>query len=168
MSAHFSTIKMLADVNTDLVTATIPDAKSMPRSREHPSAQKASPTATSRPLQKLPGTKRTTFQRETNGSLGENPGIGNLKALVERKCIVGKNSYKGGKRAPWGIPAHLEGINGLETNVRYLNGGIPTELCLLSGRRYRSTSGADTARIMVSTSTRQLSPKLSPASSPKA
>ncbi|CAM9196126.1 unnamed protein product [Laminaria digitata] len=123
-----STINMLADVNIDLVTAFLPDAKSMAL------FARASQRLKSVVYRNIPAAikaarhKLTKFQRETIGNLGENPGIGHLKALVERKCIVCKKSYKGGIRAPWGIPAHPECTKGLETNVRYLNAGIPTEL----------------------------------------
>lgn len=67
--------------------------------------------------------------KETMCNLANNSGLGHLKAIVEPKCLVCHASYRGGIRAPWGIPAHPECTKGLETNVRYVNGsGIPRGL----------------------------------------
>lgn len=119
---------MLADVNIDLVTAFLPDAKSMAvfarASRRSKCVVYANiPAAIERAKQNM-----TKYQRETLCNLGQNPGIGHLKAIVERKCIICRKSYKGGIRAPWGIPAHPDCTKGLEVNVRYVSAGIPTEL----------------------------------------
>lgn len=70
----------------------------------------------------------TEFQRETLCNLAQNPGIGHLQAIVERKGIVCGKSCKGGIREPWRIPAHADCTKGLEVNVRHTRSGIPDEL----------------------------------------
>lgn len=119
---------MIAEVNIDLVTAFLPDAKSMASfaraSRRSNDVVHASiPAAIASVKEKM-----TKYQRETLCNLGQNPGIGHLKAIVERKCIVCRKSYKGGIREPWGIPAHPDCTKRLEVNVRYVGTGIPSDL----------------------------------------
>lgn len=119
---------MLADVNIDLVSAFLPDAKSMAlfarASRRSKGVVYANiPTA----IESLKP-KMITYHRETLCNLGPNPGIGHMKAIAERKCIVCRKSYWGGIREPWGIPAHPDCTKSLEVNVRYVGTGIPSEL----------------------------------------
>lgn len=71
------------------------------------------------------------FQRDVLSDLAQNSGLGQLKALVERKCRVYKKRNRGGIRAPWGIPSHPESRRGLEVNVRHVNDEISTELMSL-------------------------------------
>lgn len=124
----FSGVTMLADVNIDLVTAFLPDVKSMASfataSRRSKGIVYANIPAAIQSLRQ----KMTKYQRETLCNLGQNPGIGHLKAIAERRCIVCKKSYKGGIREPWGIPAHPDCTKGLEVNVKYVGTGIPADL----------------------------------------
>lgn len=119
---------MLAEANIDLVTTFLPDASCMAAfarvSRGYKSTIYANVPAA---IQSVKG-KMTKYQRETLRNLTTDPGIGHLKALAEHKCIVCKKKYKGGIRAPWGIPAHPECTKNIETNVRYVKGGVPREL----------------------------------------
>lgn len=119
---------MLADVNIDLVTAFLPDAKSMAAFARASRRSKEIVYANIPASIESAGRNMTKYQKETLCNLAENPGLGHLKAITERKCLVCHKSYKGGIRAPWGISAHPECTKGLETNVRYVNGGIPTEI----------------------------------------
>ena len=76
--------------------------------------------------------KLTSYQMNTLANLGTNPGIGHYKALTERLCIVCKQNYRGSIRAPFCLPAHDECVKGLETCVRYVDGGpIPADLMAL-------------------------------------
>lgn len=119
---------MLADVNIDLVVSFLRDAKSMAAFARTDRLTKDVVYANIPVVLKSAEHKMTKYQKETLCNLTEDPGLGHVKAIVERKCLVCHTSYKGGIRAPWGIPAHPECTKRLETNVRYVNGGIPTEI----------------------------------------
>lgn len=107
-----------------------------------------------------PQAERDQFQRETLCNLAQNPGIGHLKAIVERKCIVCKTSYKGG------ISRYTHTAPRASKSTCDTSGlGHRMSSCLSCGRRYRSMSGRVTARTTANTLTRQKSPKLSPMSS---
>ena len=119
---------MLADVELHIVAAFIPDAKSLALFARASKNSKDIVYASIPAAIKRAKDHMTKYQRETLCNLKENPGIGHLKAIIERKCIVCKGSYKGGIRDPWGIPAHPECTKRLEINVRYVQGGIPSDL----------------------------------------
>lgn len=119
---------MLADVTIDLIAAFLPDAGCM-ASFARASRGSKSTVYTNIPAAIQSAKRRMTkYQRDTLRNLTATPGTAHLKALVEHKCIVCKKSYKGGIRAPWGIPAHPQCTKGLEVNVRYVKGGVPKEL----------------------------------------
>ena len=119
---------MLAETTIDLITAFLPDAGSMASFARASQHSKCTIYANVRAAIKSAEPKLTKYQRETLCNLPDSAGIGHLKALVEHKCIVCKKSYKGGIRDPWGIPAHPDCTKGLESNVRYVKGGVPGEL----------------------------------------
>jgi hypothetical protein len=131
LHATFSIPKMLADVNLDLVAAFLPDAKSMALFARASKRMKCVVYANIPAAIQMAKDDMTKYQRETLCNLSQSPAIGHLKAIVERKCIVCKKSYKGGIRDPWGIPAHPHCTKSLEVNVRYVDTGIPRELMSL-------------------------------------
>lgn len=119
---------MLAETSIDIIAAFLPDVSSMASFARTSRDSKRTIYANVPAAIKSAEPKMTKYQRETLCNLNENPGLGHLKALVERKCIVCKKNYKGGVRAPWGIPAHPDCTKDLEANVRYVKGGVPKEL----------------------------------------
>lgn len=126
-------LTVLADVNIDHVVEFVSETKSMAsfaRASRH-----TNEIINGNILHAINNfsSRMTKFQKDTLSNLSNNPGIGHLKAIVERKCIVCKKDYKGGIRAPWGIPAHSECTKSLEVNVRYVEDdeGIPPELMSL-------------------------------------
>lgn len=118
---------MLADVNIEAVVSFLPDVKSMAtfalaarRTKDMVHASIPVAIQSAEP-------KMTKLQRDTLCNL-KNPGLGHLKAIVERKCLVCKKDFKGAIRAPWGIPAHVDCNKCLGTSVKLIKWGIPGSL----------------------------------------
>ena len=119
---------MLSDDNIEAVVSFLPDVKTMATFASTGRLGKDMVYASIPAAIQSAKPKMTKLQRDTLGNLSKNPGLGHLKAIVEHKCLVCKKDFKGGIRAPWGIPAHRDCNKRLGTNVKLIKWGIPESL----------------------------------------
>lgn len=123
---------MLADVNIDHVVAFLGDAKSVTVFARTSRRMKGIVYANVPAALNAAKHNITKFEKETLSNLGKNAGIGHLKARSRRALSSASASFvrrvtkagfvrRGGSRPTRGC------MKSLETNVRCVNGGIPTE-----------------------------------------
>lgn len=122
---------MLSDDNIEAVVSFLPDVKTMATFASTGRLAKDMVYASIPAAIQSAKPNMTILQKDTLCELSENPGLGHLKAIIERKCLVCKKDFKGAIRAPWGIPAHVGCNKRLGTSVKLIKWGIPTEIMSL-------------------------------------
>lgn len=117
---------MLSDDNIEAVVSFLPDVKTMATFASTGRLGKDMVYASIPAAIQSAKPKMTKLQRNTLGNLSKNPGLGHLKAIVERKCLLCKKDFRGAFLGRGGIPAHMVCKKRLWAGVKFFKGEIPT------------------------------------------